>query len=189
MSSPEKNPSRLIKRVAFLLLGVLVAARGTAAVKEGDAFPRLDPAELRVLAGGTFPETAGKVVLVDFWASWCGPCVLSMPELDAMRRRLIDDGFGERFEILGVNLDQDIDKAQAFLKVHPVAYPVIHDVAGIASQLYAPRKLPSAYLVGLDGRVAFIYYGYGSGYGSEVEERVRAALKAKKAGTEPPAAP
>lgn len=125
----------------------------------------------------------GKLVIVDFWATWCGPCVLSMPQLDALRSKLHAEGYTDRFEVLGVNMDDDPARARKFLELHPVGYPVLSDLIGVAARRYAPPKLPSAYLVGADGRVKFIYYGHGAGYQETLEAKLRELL------AEPLAAP
>jgi thiol-disulfide isomerase/thioredoxin len=76
-----------------LCLGMAWAGQAGAAVKEGDSFPRLDPDHLKVISGSGFPELAGKVVLVDFWASWCAPCKASFPALDKLHREFSSRGF------------------------------------------------------------------------------------------------
>ncbi len=169
---------RLLARAA-LLTGCLLTPGLVAAVDPGQQAPDIfgrSPVEDRKYRVSDF---RGKVLIVDFWASWCGPCIVSMPELDTLRRRMVEAGHGDRFEILGVNLDDDSERAVAFLKQHPVSYPVITDLLGLGAREFAPRKLPSAYLISPTGRVSFIYYGYGKGYGEELEARVLEELQAK----------
>jgi thiol-disulfide isomerase/thioredoxin len=163
-----------------LLAAALFAAHTLAhAVQPGQQAPDIFGRSLLEDRKYRVSDFRGKVLIVDFWASWCGPCVISMPELEALRTRMRAMGHGERFEVLGVNLDDDTDRALAFLKLHPVTYPVIADLLGLGTREFEPRKLPSAYVIGPTGRVNFIYYGYGKGYGAELEQRVLEELKAQ----------
>jgi len=162
-----------------LLLGCLLVPQLASAVDPGQQAPDIFGRSLTEDRKYRISDFRGKVLIVDFWASWCGPCIVSMPELDTLRNRMIRAGYGDRFEILGVNLDDDSDRALAFLKLHPVSYPMITDLLGLGAREFAPRKLPSAYVISPTGRVAFIYYGYGKGYGQELELRVLEELKAK----------
>lgn len=165
-----------------LLAALLAASTLVHAVQPGQQAPDIFGRSLNEDRKYRVSDFRGKVLIVDFWASWCGPCIVSMPELSALRARMIALGHGERFEILGVNLDDDPDRALAFLKQHPVSYPVIADLLGLGTREFAPRKLPSAYVISPTGRVNFIYYGYGKGYGSELEQRVLESLAAKPGG-------
>lgn len=162
-----------------LLLSGLVAPLRALAVQPGQQAPDIFGRGLLEDKKYRVSDFRGKVLIVDFWASWCGPCIISMPELVALRERLIKAGYGDRFEILGVNLDDDPDRARTFLKAHPVSYPVIADLLGLGTREFAPRKLPSTYIIGPTGRVNFIYYGYGVGYGTDLEVRVLEELDAK----------
>lgn len=169
---------------ALLLIVLLNPVSGVKAGKPGGVQPGEAAPDIfgRSLVDGRkyrVSDFRGKVLIVDFWASWCGPCVISMPELEILRSRMVRAGYANRFEILGVNLDDDPDRATAFLKQHPVSYPVIADLLGLGSREYGPRKLPSAYVIGPTGTVTFIYYGYGKGYGTDLELRVLEELKAQ----------
>ncbi len=114
----------------------------------------------------------GRVVLVDFWASWCGPCMESMPELNAMRHDLFEAGYSQDFEVLSVATDPEVAKARRFLELVKVDFPVVADQIGISPQTYKLWKMPSAYLVDRKGRVQMIYAGYGRGYTAELKERL-----------------
>ena len=102
-------------------------------------------------------------VLVDFWASWCGPCKLSLPALEELRQELKSGDDAERFEILAVNLDSNPALGRRFLERHPVSYPVLSNPDGSIAESWALPAMPTSYLIAPDGRVSQVHSGYRDG--------------------------
>ena len=98
----------------------------------------------------------GKVVLVDFWASWCGPCKASFPALDTLYQELHDRGF----EVIAINVDERAADAHAFLSDRPHSMAVVLDPKGTAPTAYGVTGMPTSFLIGRDGRVRFVHIGY-----------------------------
>ena len=116
----------------------------------------------------------GKVVYVDFWASWCGPCRRSFPWLNAMQAKYGAQGF----EVVGVNLDQARADAEQFLAQTPARFRIAFDPAGTSAKEYAVKGMPSSVLVGADGRVVLTHAGFREDERAELEAKIVAALKA-----------
>jgi thiol-disulfide isomerase/thioredoxin len=98
----------------------------------------------------------GRVVYLDFWASWCGPCKLSFPYMQTMTSRYA----GSDFVVLAVNLDHDRANADAFLKQVGSRLTVVYDPAGTIARGYAVREMPSSVLIGRDGKVRYVHKGF-----------------------------
>lgn len=117
-------------------------------------------------------EYAGRVVYLDFWASWCGPCLKSMPFYEELYTRL----GGENFEIIGVNLDENPDDAARFLEEHPVSFTVLLDPSGEAAGAWKIPALPSSYLIGPGQQIVRSWSGFRESHREEIEREIRAML-------------
>ena len=115
----------------------------------------------------------GKVVMLNFWASWCGPCRKEMPLLEQMHKKYSKQGFA----LLGVNVDAESADAEKFLKVNPVSFPVLFDKESKVSQLYNVNAMPSSVFIDRKGNVRALHRGYKDGDESEYLDQIRALLK------------
>ena len=149
----------------------LVAPSLRAETKVGDVFPALDPASLVALGGAEIPATAGKVVLVDFWASWCAPCKASFP----MMSRLHQDFASRGFVVAAIGVDEKPAAAAAFARKLAPRFATLHDRdQKLVKQVVVPT-MPTSYLVGRDGRVRFMHSGF---HGDVTERDLRKQIEA-----------
>jgi thiol-disulfide isomerase/thioredoxin len=108
-------------------------------------------------------------VLVNFWATWCGPCKQEMPELN----RLYDRYRAAGFVLLGVNVDTDPAQAQAVATRLGLHFPVLLDADKTVSRLYELDSMPSTVLIDRDGRVRYLHRGYREGTAAAYEQQIR----------------
>lgn len=118
-------------------------------------------------------EQRGRVVLINFWATWCGPCKQEMPHLN----RLYDKYRAAGFVLLGVNVDDDAQKAAGVAQKWEMKFPVLLDTDKKISELYELGTMPSTVLIDRDGRVRYIHKGYLPGYEDTYEKQIRELLK------------
>ncbi|MDR3416577.1 MAG: TlpA disulfide reductase family protein [Nevskia sp.] len=121
-----------------------------------------------VSLAGPLQAYAGKVVYVDFWASWCGPCAESFPWLNAMQTR-----YGNRMAIVAVNVDADTTAAKAFLTRHPADFAVVYDPAGSIAEQYHIDGMPSTVILSADGRVIHQHSGFFGSKATDYEAVIR----------------
>ena len=114
----------------------------------------------------------GKVVYLDFWASWCGPCRQSLPLLNDLRKELRRKGF----EVLAVNLDEEKSDAKAFLKQFPVSYPVLLDPKGKVPLKYDLPGMPTSYLIDRKGKIRKVHVGFKKQDMSKIRKEVMSLL-------------
>ena len=167
--SPRSAIAALIAAIA--VLGTLGATDLAAALGTGVQAPEIglrdtEGHEIRV-AG-----LRGKVVLVDFWASWCRPCQEELPVLEQLYQRYRERGL----VVVGVNVDQRASNMSRFLSRRPVSFPVVHDARHAVADRYEPTTMPSSYLVDREGVVRHVYRGFRAADAAELERAIVALL-------------
>ncbi len=155
---------RLLPGLVLCLLPLAAVGAGI-----GQPAPALD---LPVLQNGaarvSLASLRGKVVYLDFWASWCGPCRVSFPQLDDLHEELSPRGF----EVLAVSVDETREDALAFLRELPVGYPVAWDGGGVTPQAYDVLGMPTGYLIDRDGKVRLVHRGFRRGDGARLRSEI-----------------
>lgn len=154
---------------ALVALGgglVLLANFGHAELKIGDAFPDLGTQKLE----GKLPDTLkGKVVLVDFWASWCAPCAQSFPVMEQLHKQ-----YPDRLIIIAVSVDEKPAKLQAFLKKHPASFVIVRDAAHTLATAVDADVMPTSFLLDTEGKVRFRHTGF---HGEESQKQYLAEIE------------
>jgi thiol-disulfide isomerase/thioredoxin len=140
-----------------VVLAALVAS--TASPIGSFAEPRPAPrVNIPLAEGPSVPLSsyAGKVVLVDFWASWCAPCAKSFPAIDALYREMHDKGL----EVVAVNVDESRKDAEAFLKKHNYEMPIAFDPRGVTPKAFSVDGMPSSFLIDRKGVIRYTHSGF-----------------------------
>jgi peroxiredoxin len=118
-------------------------------------------------------QLKGRVVMLNFWASWCGPCRQEMPLLDQMHKRYSALGF----TLVGVNVDANSKDAEDWLSKTPVSFPVLFDRDSKVSAMYDVKAMPSTVFIDRKGNVRYLHKGYKPGDEGEYLNQIRALLK------------
>jgi thiol-disulfide isomerase/thioredoxin len=157
-----------------LVLALLPISAAVCAVEIGTRAPTFELEALGSANTKSLTEFRGKVVLLDFWASWCGPCRKSLPLYNHMYQEL----FGQDFEIIAINTDEDPADGLKFLERFPVDYLVLKDPTATTPPLYRLKVMPSSYLIDQNGVIQNIFAGFHEGEMVTVRNAVEELLNA-----------
>jgi cytochrome c biogenesis protein CcmG, thiol:disulfide interchange protein DsbE len=152
--SPRAFAATLAVLAVIGLLGFGLLSKGEAKIDLGDPVPDRELPLLQGKGTGSIADYRGRWVLVNLWASWCGPCRQEAPDLERFSRR-----FRERFTVLGIDVQDNSDDALAFVREHRLTYPQLRSVADERSEAFGSTGVPENFLVDPRGRLALIWRG------------------------------
>ncbi len=158
-------------RIAALTAALLVALPALATAPNGPA-PEFTLTE-RGGAPLSLSKYKGQVVMLNFWASWCGPCKTEMPLLENIYKKYNRMGF----TLIGVNVEPDSKDADAWLKQTPVSFPVIYDKDSKVSKLYDVSGMPSTVIIDRKGNIRVLHRGYKPGDENEYLDSIRTLVR------------
>jgi thiol-disulfide isomerase/thioredoxin len=155
----------------FVLAAILVAGFCLRVLaggfKVGDALPDLAALKLE----GKLPETLkGKVVLLDFWASWCDPCKASFPAMEELHKRYEAQGL----VVIAVNVDEKKSDMDGFLKKNAASFTIVRDAAQKLVAQAGIATMPSSFIVDQEGKVRFVHAGY---FGEETKKQYQQQIE------------
>jgi thiol-disulfide isomerase/thioredoxin len=154
-----------------LLVATVVAMPALAVAPSGPA-PQF---KLNSMAGKpvSLDQYKGQVVMINFWASWCGPCRAEMPLLEKLHAKYKPMGF----TMIGVNVEPDSSLAANWLKATPVTFPILFDTKSEVSKLYSVAGMPSTVIVDRKGNLRWLHRGYKPGDENEYLNQIRALVR------------
>ena len=165
-------PKNFHQIVKLLLLPLVMVTFYSAA--EGSYAPAPD-FTLKSRSGDNLrlAEQRGNIVLVNFWASWCGPCREELPKMEELQQTYQDLGF----TVLAINVDDNPAKAETLLQDVQVTFPVLFDPQGEVSQQYDLSAMPTTVIVDRDGNARLVHKGYKSGDEAKYEQAIKILLR------------
>lgn len=153
-------------RISFLLFGLQLS---NIAISKGFS-PEFDlPGEH---GNVTLASFKGKLVYLDFWASWCPPCKKSFPWMNEMQEKYQSQGF----EIIAINVDAKIKDAQEFLRTNDVNFTIAFDSKGATPSKFRVKGMPTSYLIDQDGKVIFQHVGFTASDKEVLEKKIQNVL-------------
>lgn len=157
--------------------GVLIVAVAFGSLTQAEALTGAAPDfTLKSNQGGQnlrLEDFRGQVVMLNFWASWCGPCRQEFPLMDEIYKKYEKLGF----TILAVNVDENSEDANGFLEDVPVSFPVLYDNESRISELYGVDAMPTTVMIDRDGNKRFLHRGYKPGYEVEYADQVKQLVR------------
>ena len=173
MTTPRIRNLRLI--VAALILALFVfscAKKGEKHVIGGNA-PDFSLSDIQ---GNSvrLSDFSGKVVLVEFWATWCGPCLDAVPEMNALYEKYRSRGF----IVLGISVDKGKDmqaRLASFAKEHAITYPILHDIGDVNGR-YGVYSIPSTFIINREGNIAGNHVGFSPALKEILSKEIEALL-------------
>ena len=163
-------------KIKNLTIGLLFTAFAATSLASSDLEGQMAPDfALKSSTGENLrlSEYRGDVVMINFWATWCGPCRQEMPLLDELYTRYERVGFN----LLGVNIDDDSRRAMQMIEELGVNFPVLFDARKEVSKLYDVEAMPVTVLVDREGNVRYVHHGYKPGYEDKYLDQVRSLLR------------
>ncbi len=167
----KKVISNLIPKLALGILSSIIFMVPLSYAEEGKVLPISSVAGQEQII--QFEEYAGKVVLIDFWASWCGPCRQSFPWMNDMQAKYKDQGF----EVIAINLDSEKADAQDFLNDVPANFTLGFDPEGETAEKMAVEAMPMSYLIDRSGVIRQRLIGFNTSKKAEHEVHIQGLLQ------------
>ena len=151
---------------AALVLSTAVAAGASAAAPDF-TLPTRDGGSL------SLDQLKGQVVMINFWATWCGPCRQEMPLLQQIQSKYEPLGF----TLVGINVEPDSDAAKTWLAQVPVSFPILFDPQNKVAESYGVQGMPSSVFIDRSGNVRFVHRGYQPGDEAKYADMIRSLVK------------
>ncbi|MDP8986201.1 MAG: TlpA family protein disulfide reductase [Pseudomonadota bacterium] len=165
----QGTTTKFLKRCALMAFVLASSALAADATGPAPAFT------LTALTGqqAALSQYKGQVVMVNFWATWCGPCQQEMPLLDQMYKKYKPAGF----TLIGVSVDKEASAVKELMARKPVSFPVLLDPANQVSKDYHVDEMPSSVIIDRKGAIRYVHRGYRPGDENEYQDRIRQLIR------------